>query len=327
MVSMGEKFNEILRQLEEEEKHRTDLNLSLNSIRMSDEGKLETKEGRLLTLGEHAFSTFCTELRLPANYMRRLIVEKPDFVAQQVNYFLQKFDDNSRRKFRLLNDKVQGIVSERYVPYDDLQLFGTVNDMIDRFPEGVITGFYRDDKRTQMRIRFPEISKNMGYAEEDGNTDELVGGITIQNSQVGYSRIMCVPLVWRKVCSNGMMGWGESDNGLRQRHIHFEPTSIRQQIEDGVLVAVDTTKELMNKMELAREIKIEKPFDELKKYSKQLNLNKKQTGKLEEAFYHEPQNNLYGVINAFTRFARDLKNNEVQTDIEMFAGKLLRQVA
>lgn len=161
-----------------------------------------------LPLRETAFKQLCTRVGAPPHYVREL----PAHLQRGcLDHGLSR--NSQSATLRIAGGTVRAIVSARYAPLDDPELF----ELLD---EALIHTGYRSDvrvrgfaagKRTVLRITLPA----------DGETvrpgDVVEYGIDVVNSELGIAAIQVTPVTYRLVCTNGMRSWSK-DTGVRVAH-------------------------------------------------------------------------------------------------------------
>lgn len=154
-----------------------------------------------------------------------------------------------------------------------------------------------------IRLVYQDLEKIVGN-DVLKNSDILKRGFDIGNSEIGYSSFNVSAIVYRLVCSNGLKSW--RDEGVTShRHSYFSDAEFLGIMNEAITNATTHAKEMIEVFERSKEIVVAKPFDKLQFISEKEDLSKKLTDKLYASFNAEPMNNMYGVINAVTRTARD----------------------
>ena len=72
-----------------------------------------------------------------------------------------------------------------------------------------------------------------------------------------------------------------------------------------------------------RKIKVTNPLSVIEELAKKQMYSQNLIDQAKKNFMIEPENSLYGVVNAFTRTARDLPN-ERRLEVEAYAGEILK---
>lgn len=313
--------SKIITKIEEFDKERRDILVNLKALKMLDNGSLITQEGQSLVFGSYSLTQFCTFLGIPGHYIKKLLTMNSKLVADQINFFLQRYEDE-QRVFRLKGNRIQGIVSQKYVAFDDKEVLTLFDETTKSLPKHEITNFVRNDKYMHMRVTFPELTRNYGLNTK-GKEDIIRVCVDIYNSEVGASAFRARTGTFRLVCTNGMLAPAGDVINFHQRHSAFEPEVLKTDFRKGILSSVEEGKQLLEKMDKSRNIKVVSPYETIERLSEKAGLSKKQVVSVKNNFDEEPEQSLYGILNSFTATARDFKNNEARLKLEEFSGKIL----
>jgi hypothetical protein len=173
----------------------------------------------------------------------------------------------------------------------------------------------------------PDVRRIYDIAEREGKlpeADYVYPGLTMRNSEVGYTAVIIDEFSLRLVCLNGMiMSVGDSRLLYRQ-HRPIEEAALDKQLSD-VFSKLDSRWLLTkHRLQLLSGITI---YDAEKEIEAQL--NKLEATKLfikaaQDAFKLEPLDNMYGVLQAITRAAQGVNEDmDKRVDLEEMAGRLL----
>jgi hypothetical protein len=109
----------------------------------------------------------------------------------------------------------------------------------------VLPGGYRvescevTERRLYLKVVHPDLEFNLGRLRFNGAVDDIVqAGMVFSNSEVGAGAVWLRPLVWRKVCSNGLI---VEDASMRQNHLGrgADYDSVRRLLSDATKTADD----------------------------------------------------------------------------------------
>ena len=324
------RFNEILRRIEEDDKNKMDVEIGLNELRMLPTGNIvrkgrETLNG--LELSDYAMTQAFNRIGIPVRYGKRLFAERPDLVADQFNHWVSQEQRRVLIRFRNNGNTgiIRGFLSDSYTKLDNRDVMNALHEVVKEIPNAEVEGFYLDDRRTHIRLTLPELSVDFGEAvgeTVDGMRDILRVGVDIINSEIGASSLVVSPLVFRLVCLNGLRAWREEGDVFRQRHIHLSSQELFGRMNEAVGSAIKAGDELIERMYETKKFKVESPLEVIEKLSKKQMYSQELIETAKTNYLIEPSKDLYGVMNAFTRTARDLKN-EQRLEVERFAGSLL----
>lgn len=325
----GERFKEILAKMEEEDKLREDITAPINSIRAREDFTFVGDDVGEIKMTEHAFSQLCSNLysyNLPAEYFRKLHKEDPQRFTEQFNYHLERGRGVNRR-FRGIKDKdgqieVRGIVSEQYIPYDNLDVLSIFMDTAKELPEFELMNDFTNDKMMFLRLGFPTTSQSFGQTI-DGKDDKNFLALDLLNSEVGAVSIIANPAIYRLVCTNGMVAKKAQYGNFKQRHMHINPVAVNEKLRTSIMNGVNTGAEMLDKFRQAREIKIDNPYEYITHQAKGNRYSDKMIDEIKASYNIESEKSLYGVVNAFTRTATNITSVDRRLDLEKSASKIL----
>jgi hypothetical protein len=278
-------------------------------------------------LTEWAHLQLAEKLGIPKKYYDRMRESgKIELLAHNINAWLR---GKERRLLRILDGKIRAILSDRYRIIDNYDL---VFLALDEFKKKETVEIYRIDlTETMLYLKAIDRTLTASIKEED----IVYGGLILRNSEVGASALKVEPFILRKVCSNGLI----LQHSLKKIHLG------RQILEIGCIEWSDETRELedkalwskvrdiiratfdrevfeswVTKLKESTEIKIEKPIEAVNNIVKLAGLTEEQKQKL---LMHFSEHTKYGLLNAITNVARDVKNPDEQVRLEEFGGKIL----
>lgn len=327
-----DKFNRVMTELEEENEMRQDLIIPLSGLRMLDDGNLFSDSYGELEVGDEAFRHLAKAFKLNSPHLEMLKNEGlTDNVADQFNHFFKNTGVGNKKKFRLDDNRVKGIVNPNFSVYDDYDLMSAMGELRETIPELKLETFYRDDKRSHARFVLEDSERIVGFdSEEDGNPDEVQTGFDIQNSEIGYGKLQINPMLYRLVCSNGMRSAEANGDAISRRHSSFSKFDLDRNIRDSVELSIQESTNTIVSIQKSKDVRINEPYKEIERIGKQERVKKDDISRLQDTFDIEPQENLFGVMNSFTRYGRILEDeendNEGRVKFENLAGKILERV-
>lgn len=328
-----EKLDDVLKKMEDVECSREDINLTLNTLNMRDDGLLTSRTYGEFKPSDTAIKKLCNIYNLNHKHMKTLISEdRVDLVADQLNHFLK--NDNRMMKMRTIEgDRIKGFVNTNYRKFDDYDLFHLINDyLVDNELDYNLHILEQNDEHTRIRVTINDIHDSMGAAHEGGvNRDIVQGGIEVTNSEIGSTGIGLNSLVYRQVCSNGMLGFiGDEENKeiFYKRGRDFNPFARRSRLNNGINNALNQSSNSIKLFEKTKHIEIKDPKKEFHKLASRYKLGKSQIDHLLDMYTHEPQGNYFGIINAISRHAdRNFKNDyNNRAKFETMANELLSEI-
>lgn len=316
-----ENFNSVLEKAERRfhELKPYDRYAQLNQFRFkAQEGKCELvpfkNTGGLQTvstleLQEHALRQLCTRIGVPFSFFK-----KCPSALQELNtaWFMQNLEADKEVMLRIVKEsQVRAILSDRYAPFDDIELFRILSEFMDGSEEVKLQSF--EDKSSHVRITWP--SENV----EVQPGDIVERGIHIANSEVGMRSVTIIGIVHRLKCKNGLVA-KEKRGGIR--HIG-DPERIKAGVRDVIEEVKNDSSRLLERFRKSLEREIEKPVEMIEQISKDHELSQDEYKAILDSFMSEPSRNLFGVVNAVSNSAQVCNDMDRRFEIESLAGKVL----
>lgn len=329
-MTKNKNLQSILDGLHTELETKQDLMIDPRELWMSDEGKLITPANPGIDLNHHTTDWALGQLAskidagLPIRYLRKC---PPELQAENVNHWLGEMQKDNRERapwmFRTQGKMVRGILSERYSPFDDHEILDVLNQMLGK--GNVDTAWWhRDDGGFHLRMTFEDLTTTVGKLH-DGTPDVHKVGIHVENSEVGKKSLKITPVVYRLICSNGMMGWATDGDIFKQRHLYLKPHEMYGRVTEAVGQALRVGDGAIEKLREAKETHIKDPLDVIKQLSEKNKYSKEFTEKVQGRFMQESGDNAFYVVQAFTRASQD-GSPDFQTGIETDSTKMLEEL-
>lgn len=266
-------------------------------------------------------------LGIPARYYDKMHNEHPDLLAANVNGWFDKTP--TTRMIRTLDGTARAFLSDRYRRIDNYEVAETVLPIIRDMNGATIESCELTDARMYLKV------VNTRIEAEVTKGDVVQAGLLITNSETGQGSVSVSPLIYRLVCSNGMI---VADASLRKYHvgrinevgdnfdiyrdatIEADDRAFLMKIEDTVRAAMDQAKfeQIVGRMREATEARIE-----VKAVPKVVELTAKEFGMTQDegngVLGHLIQGgdlSLYGLANAVTRHSQDVRSYDRATELE-----------
>jgi hypothetical protein len=148
------------------------------------------------------------KLKIPYAYFERMREDQPALLDRNVNTWLQSEDE--RRMLRTLDGQVRAVLSDRYRRLDNFDLAESVLPILQQLPEVR----FESVELTETKMYLKCITPRLKYEMAPG--DVVQAGVVISNSEVGQGTLSVQPLLFRLVCSNGLIA---ADRSLRKTHV------------------------------------------------------------------------------------------------------------
>jgi hypothetical protein len=172
--------------------------------------------------------------------------------------------------------------------------------------------------------------------------DIVQAGLVISNSEVGMGSVSVSPLIYRLVCTNGMIA---NDNAIRKYHagrtnesmenfdiyrdetIEADDRAFLMKIEDTVNAAVDQARfaKLVDKLRESADAKIEAPTvpKVVELTAKEYRFTEKESAGILGHLISGGDLSLYGLANAVTRQSQDIADYDRATELETAGYRII----
>ena len=202
-----------------------------------------------LEINQIAHRQIGTHLKIPAAYYDRMLSDYPELLAENVNSWFQR--EPTQRMVRTLDGTVRAFLSNRYRRIDNLDIAEIVLPVIQQMEDAYFESCQITDSRMYIKV----VNKRLEAEVVPG--DIVQSGVIISNSEVGLGSVNIQPLVYRLVCSNGMVvndaqtrrthigRVNEADENFQlfsQETLAADDHAFAMKIKDTVMAAVDETR-------------------------------------------------------------------------------------
>lgn len=287
----------------------------------------KTGETLILNINEVAHNQIGTHLGIPAKYYDKMRSDNPELLAQNVNSWFEKTPNT--RMVRTLDGTARAFLSERYRRIDNFEIANAVLPIIAQMPEARVESCEVTDERLYLKVVNPRLTTDVVPG------DTVQSGIMITNSEVGLGSFTIQPLVYRLVCTNGMVvndartrkyhvGRGNAANEdftvYSEKTLLADDVALRLKIQDTVRSVVDQTRfeRVVDLMRMAQGAKITSnnipAMVELA--GKDFGYTQQEGQGILDYLIRGGDLSLYGFANATTRFAQDVNSYDRSTALE-----------
>lgn len=307
-----------------------DANNAMLSIRNDTTG-----ETLVLNINEVAHNQIGANLGIPAKYYDKMRAENPELLAANVNSWFNK--NPKTRMVRTLDGTTRAFLSDRYRRIDNFEIAQTVLPIIADMKDARIESCEVTDERMYLKVVNPRLTTEVTPG------DIVQSGILITNSEVGLGSVTVQPLIYRLVCSNGMV---VNDARMRKYHtgrgnesaedftiysdatLQADDKALQLKIQDITRAVVDETKfeRVVNMMRQAKEAKITStniPGMVVELGSSEFGYTKQEGQGILDYLIRGGDLSLYGFANATTRYAQDVQSYDRSTALESVGYSIL----
>lgn len=334
-MKTGRPLNEVMLELNRQNQMKKDYIGSAQALRLFDDGQTFEIGS---TSGAQQFGTtrlfhrqVASALGIPAKYYDIMQSQKPELLARNVNtwlsdrensYMIRTMDYGTGRVARAL-------LSDRYRRIDNMEIASAVLPLFAGSDQYEVVSSEVTEDRMYLKI----LSRRLEMEVVPG--DYVQAGVVISNSEVGLGSVNVQPLVYRLVCSNGLI---VNDMGERKNHVGRAAKAV----EDSFHIYSDETMEAEDKAFLLKLRDVTMAAIEEGRFAQVVGKLKESagipiTGKVTEVveltgktygFNTDEQDSIlrylisggdlskYGLSNAITRASQDVESYDRATALE-----------
>lgn len=263
---------------------------------------------------EYALSQLCGKLGVPVTYLKKCYKEGKVRLAMN-NLVTWMKDDDRDILFRSYGHSIRGILSNRYSVLDNRELLSNLLE------SNILRGFdiksaYMDMDRLHMRVVDSQMIKIDG--------EDLFAGIQIDNSDVGKSSLSVKYLIYKQVCSNGLILPRGEGVLFRQKHIGISAEEFRDGLKHSLDVLPDLVAKTKDIVNTNRQIKLtQEELDvALEKIKRDTFISEDNIETVKKLTTDRYGLNNWGLINSITQISQEYSLDR-RLELEKYASKLL----
>lgn len=312
---------------------KNDFLTSPRDMVMNDDGRIVFLGSPRISRAEFTMTDWSenqlfSKLGMPAHYFKQQLYNPVavGYVKGLVNYHLSGLKNEERWLIRAYgNTVVRAFLSDKYTRLDNDFLVNSLAHFIQN--DHRVKEFYSDDRVLHIRLVFPELSVNMGKLR-DGKPDIVQVGLHIMNSEVGARALTVESVLWRQVCTNGLIVRVGGEVALQQRHVFLTEHEIQGRLRDALHKCIVGGNNSIESFRAAKEEEVLKPLEIIDELAKQEKYSKEFVDNVKVSYSIERERSgdtAFTLINAFTDAAKTLKPDK-KVEVEKFAGGLLSNI-
>ena len=317
---------------------RDDIISSMQDFFVID-GNQAVLNGRVYDMTESFHNNLARKFDIPIHYYRRIKNEEPKLFEKTINTLNKNSNPQMfrkykvKKKFRLKNiingqssGNLRALLSDRYKIIDNKEILKHLEPKFDKKNFVLLSG-YEDENVMSCKIRF----SNLIGSVRQGDT--VYGGIYLRNSEVGRSSLTISALIYRLVCTNGLMIPNTetiyntfhlgAKNPINYTPNYIVPTSALDNIDLVInhLLSKNLFKDKLESLKHTTTQPIKKvKYDKIKEFYATTDDEQEM---IKQEFETENDFTLYGLIQAFTSTARKIKNIQRSLYLEKIGGRLI----
>ena len=275
-----------------------------------------------------------THLKIPAAYYDKMLEQYPELLSQNVNAWFQR--EPATRLVRTIDGTARAFLSNRYRRIDNLDIAGIVLPVLQEM-EGM---HFESCQLTESRMYIKVVNTRLEAEVVPG--DIVQSGIIISNSEVGLGSVNIQPLVYRLVCSNGMV---VNDAQTRRNHVgrvnesseNYQLYSEKTLEADDKAFAMkiqDTVRAVVDEVHFSRVVSLMKDAKDarmntadvpgiVKLVSRDFHITEDESSGVLQRLIEGNDLTLYGLSNAVTRHSQDVQDYDRATALEGIGYNIL----
>jgi len=287
-----------------------------------------------LEIGAIAHRQFGTYLGIPSKYYDKMLTEAPNLLTTNLNHWFAEKTDI--RMVRTLDGVARAFLSNRYRCIDNFEVASAVLPIIGEMPDARFESCQITESRMYIKVVNPRLQAEVSPG------DVVQAGIVITNSEVGMSSFSVQPLIYRLVCSNGMV---RPDSGLRRIHtgrintadenyLLYRPATLAAddrafllKVQDTVRAAVDEVAfhQVLDVMREAKNARINTADvpGVVKLTAREFALTEEEGNGVLQYLIEGNDLSCYGLANAVTRHSQDIENYDRASDLEVIGYNVM----
>ncbi|MEG2135963.1 MAG: DUF932 domain-containing protein [Clostridia bacterium] len=338
----GRTLTELAIELDRQRNAKKDYLLDTRNIIMDYTGEnhqitLQNEAQRMNTIlgvNDVAHRQIGSTLGIPAKYYDKMRSDNPELLTANVNGWFNHTP--STRMVRTLDGSARAFLSDRYRRIDNYEIAETVLPIISQIQDARVESCEVTDERMYIKVVNPRLETEVFPG------DVVQSGILITNSEVGMGSMAIQPLVYRLVCTNGMV---VNDAATRRYHIGrgnesaedytlysnetlaADDRALMLKVQDTVRAAVDQAcfEKVVQMMKAAKDAKIVTTDipQMIELASSDYGFSKKEGSGILDHLIRDGEFSLYGLSNAVTRAAQDVESYDRSTDMESIGYTIL----
>ena len=334
-MKQGRTLHEVLAELQYQNNMKRDYIAPAQALRLSEDGGniiLDNNDVQEVFGATDLFHRqIGAALNIPAKYYDLMKAQKPELLAENVNSWLYERDQEYMiRSMDYGSGRVaRAFLSDRYRRIDNLEVASTVLPLFAGQPDMEVVSCEVTENRLHLKI------VNHRLEAEVVPGDLVQAGVVISNSEVGLGAVSVQPLVYRLVCTNGMVC---NDFGERRAHvgrqakaledsfhlytdetIQAEDKAFMLKLRDTTLAAIEETRFAMivGRLRESTNIRITGRIRHVVELTgKTYDLNQPEQDNILNYLISGGDLSLYGLSNAITRASQDVDSYDRATALE-----------
>lgn len=323
----GKKFQEIMEGLEKLESLKQDKLLTTDAIHISKGGIV--LDGKPVEFTKTGFQSFTSTFGMPATYAERCIQHDKEhgttMFLSHMDEWVKNYAQGKELLFRTYDTKngksrLRAVLSSRYGILDNMELVSDLDSMIKEYPLAITNSNVTSDY-LNLRIAY---NSPLKIGTVRGESDVVVPALHLRNSEVGLSRVTVSIVIYRQVCSNGMMVAGRDFQAIGKKHFGDMEINLVPALLDSMTELPSIMDKYGDAMVNAKADVYDTPMENVfsdifDKYT----VNKSRREAILNHFQEEEGTSRHHVIQAITAAGRDMGDWNSRLEMEKLGTTVL----
>ena len=341
-MKRGRTIQEMLMELVRQDAAKEDYLVNTNCLRMEvDDGvpklRLAGREEVQLSpldIRATAHRQIGAYLDIPVRYYNKMLEEEPELLACNVNRWFQH--NPEQRMLRAIAGHARAFLSKRYRRIENLDIARFTLPRLEQLPEARVESCEITDSRMYIKVVNPRLQAEVVPG------DVVQAGVIISNSEIGQGAVWVKPLVYRLVCSNGMVvndaktgryHTGRAMDSQEDFSIYSEETKLAddvafvKKLQDTVDAAVREASflQVVDKMRESQGVRLDtRQIPEVVRLTgASFHITEEECKGVLQHLIESADLTLYGLANAITRFSQDVESYDRATALEEIGYKVM----
>ena len=315
LVDAGnDKFSTLVDKADDIQSRCTDIDgVLMSELRLNDNLHLYLSDNNEdIGITPYAFSQLCTKLGVPTQYMKKCIeVGFSPLVIDNINSWLGYFG-HKKLLIRKYGEVSRGILSDKYSICDTPEILSVISQ------SGILKN---------MDLNSYVINPSRFHARFVGDKMKIVGedlfaGIQIDSSDVGRSKLDIKFLVYKQICTNGLVLPKEAGTVYEQKHIGIDPTKMVGTLKESFNSFSTKVTDAISFIEKAKDIRIKDTDSIIHMIKNGTKVGDEAVNDIFDVASEHYDMSVWGIVNAITEVSQKY-TLEHRIIMERYAGGLL----
>ena len=315
LVDAGnDKFSTLVDKADDIQSRCTDIDgVLMSELRLNDNLHLYLSDNNEdIGITPYAFSQLCTKLGVPTQYMKKCIeVGFSPLVIDNINSWLDYFG-HKKLLIRKYGEVSRGILSDKYSICDTPEILSVISQ------SGILKN---------MDLNSYVINPSRFHARFVGDKMKIVGedlfaGIQIDSSDVGRSKLDIKFLVYKQICTNGLVLPKEAGTVYEQKHIGIDPTKMVGTLKESFNSFSTKVTDAISFIEKAKDIRIKDTDSIIHMIKNGTKVGDEAVNDIFDVASEHYDMSVWGIVNAITEVSQKY-TLEHRIIMERYAGVLL----